>query len=287
MWPREWWYETLQVERLWKELGTRGEHTTVGVWDTGMDNRWGLIEGNRLVFKDYLDGGSNEPSDSHPEKHGSLVASIIGSKADECGIAPRCQMRIARATGLKLLGDFRPFLPGEVFEDAQIINISHAFRVDDPDVSPAVTGFTEALAGTDKLIVAAMGNYSRAGRTPLTTVPASLPDVIGVNGTARGGGLYSGSINSAFVDLIAPGNEIASPFSTTKQAGTSLSAAMITGVSCLVHSALVKRGRKPSSSTVARILLSSTSPVPLSQKATHGVGPIDIDALIKNTNDEP
>lgn len=282
MHPVEWWYEALQVERLQRELGTLGEGTTVGIWDTGLDNRRDLIDAERAVFKDYLDPLAQAPRDGHLKRHGSLIAAIIGARADEGGIAPRCQMRIARAVDSGRQGDLRPFAPGELFSDAHIINISHAYISSDAANASIIAGFTAALAGSEKLIVAAMGNYGRAVGT-LTTMPAALPSVIGVNGLARAGGLYSGSILSDHVDLVAPGNEIASPYSNSKQAGTSFSTAIIAGIACLVRSARLKRGTDASAAAVSRILLASVRPVPQDQRATHGQGPIDAEKLIANT----
>lgn len=285
IWPEEWWFKSMGIQRLRAALKTEGEGASVGVWDTGLDNSWGFIEEARLFGRNYLDGQEDDIADRSADRHGSEVVRLIAANKDHWGIAPGCRVIVARAAEDEgQTTDFRAFAPEGAFRTADIINVSYAFRKDWPNEhGAAVQGMTAALQGSGKVIIAAMGNYGRGDGLKVETYPAALITVVGVlgvNATTPTGGLYEGSVNGTGICVCAPGEDIQAMYTSDRLQGTSFACAIVTGVCALIHSALLKRHGKVEASDVVNMLLQSVEP--RAGDPAYGKGVLNIDKLIQN-----
>ncbi len=260
IWPEEWWFKSLEIQRLRDVLRTDGEHATIGIWDTGLDNSQRLIDLPRLSGRNYLPGGDpKDIRDRSSNRHGSEVARIIAGKKDCWGIAPAAQLIIAKAVSDG--GDkayLEAFDPGGGFGSADIINVSYGYRKDQDRHTATIAGFEKRLKGDQRLIVAAMGNFGAR----LITYPAAIREsenILGVGAVGANGELYSGSVDGPGLDLCAPGMAVQGYFTNKPLVGTSFASAIVSGVCALVYSALVARHGSATGEQVAQLVLSCTT----------------------------
>jgi len=225
---------------------TRGQHVTVAVVDSGIDDTPQLAGRVRRV--DFT-GGNGE--DCIP--HGTVVASIIAASDARArgipfyGVAPAAHILSIRVqqqqatNGLtdaqrrKTLANIANGIRYAVAKHAKVINVSIQVSASYPALHSAV----EFALRHNVVVVAAAGNDNPGGgQGPF--YPASYPGVLSVNAVDRSGRLGGFDVNRTPVSVTAPGVDVASDYPggfDPSNNGTSFAAAFVSGEAALVRAA--------------------------------------------------
>ncbi|MEU5044724.1 type VII secretion-associated serine protease mycosin [Streptomyces griseorubiginosus] len=201
----QWALKALNAESVWKI--SQGSGVVVAVIDNGVNATHVDLKGNVLEGKDFVDGGSAEPSPG--ENHGTAMASIIaahGHGVDDgvIGLAPKAKILPVRdSVKVKLSGTIRY----AVDNGASVINVSSCFDSSDPQALQEVSDAVAYALSKDVLVVGAAGNEDDKGGK---CYPAASPGALGVGAVKNDGLLWSGSNTGSFVALTAPGANIVS-----------------------------------------------------------------------------
>lgn len=236
--PRPWGIVAVGAPEAWDE--TQGEGVRVAVIDTGIDHQHPQLApaigpGLNLVLPDQ------RPDDD--AGHGTHVAGIIAARSptgtEAAGVAPAatlCPVKAFDHTGLGTLSCVVEALDWCLMVGAQVVNMSFGLAVDSRALGEAV-----ARAAAGAVLVAAAGN--RSARS--VDYPARYAQVLAVSALSRERRLARFSSWGPEVDLVAPGQDIAStwPGSTAPAvlSGTSMASPHAAGVAalcCARHPAL-------------------------------------------------
>lgn len=272
----EWWFEHLQIRRIWNTLGIKGKDVRVTIWDTGVDaNRAGLTKVDGYNFLD----NDNDFNDTSDTLHGTQVARLIGS------IAPECSIFVAKAyekNGANVERfEFENFANSDIFKKTDIINISYAFQ---PTGSTLIALVDKMKAKIDfgHTVCAAIGNFFPDDMTPFTTYPSALPSAIAIGAINKDGSLFTMSPNTDYVSFCAPGSEITNLLPNSKDLeGTSFACAIVSGISALIISYFRKNGVLIDHSEIKNLLLRSCKRQP-DAPSRFGNGILDTDLLLQN-----
>lgn len=276
---REWWFDFMQIERLWAELETKGEDVNVVVWDTGLDEaRFGkkATDGYNLFDK------SKNYNDMSYNRHGTEVARIIA--ADEGGIAPGCSLYVAKAyNGSTAIFDDN-FVQSDIFKNADVINISYGFpKIDQWDT--LITAMEANLKG-QHTVCAAVGNNGYF-KIPYNTYPSGFGSVIGISAINKDKTLYVESPVSDFIKICAPGSEIRSIHEPGENIqGTSFACAMVSGITALLIAYFKKKNLPYNHTIILKLLCDSCEPRSTTEKRW-GKGILDTQLLLENIKKVP
>lgn len=231
-----WAQERLAPGRAW-DL-TRGAGITVAVIDSGVDASVPQLAGRVLPGMDIL--RQNGRGDTDCAGHGTFVAGIIAGRPMPglgfAGVAPEARILPVRQFDVDIDGSvdgLAASIVAAVDAGAKVINISSsAFRD-----SPVLRGAVEYATARNALIVASVANEAGSGNP--TSYPAAYPEVVAVGAIDREGGRADFSETGAFVDLVAPGEQILSlgrggP-GHLQGDGSSFAAPFVAGVAALVR----------------------------------------------------
>jgi major intracellular serine protease len=209
-----------------------GRGVTVAVVDSTVDSHHLELRGRILSQRNLVDGRSSR----HPEVHGTAIAGVIGSIANNgegiVGVAPESNIASLRAcwtvdtvTGRAQCSSFSIARALEVAMqlDADVINLSLSGPFD-----PLLSELIDAAIDQGVIIVAALP----ASLTEDNAFPSSHAHVIAAASS------QGPIVHMASNLLRAPGVEIMSTAPNNRYAffsGNSMSAAYVTGVSALVR----------------------------------------------------
>ena len=209
---RPWPLRRLRPDLVWPV--TQGQNIVVAVIDSGVSDAHPVLAGQVLNGTDFVQPGSNGHCDD--VGHGTLIAGIIAGKPTQSsgftGMAPAAKILPIRvlATSERTNDSDPPrriatAIRYAVDHDAKVINLS-LITVPIPELADAVR---YALAN-DVVLVAAVGNEGQSQKDD-PTYPASYDGVIGVAGVDKDGNHVQTSQTGDYVDIAAPGLEIAGP----------------------------------------------------------------------------
>jgi membrane-anchored mycosin MYCP len=249
----------LGLQTVWS-LG-RGRGQTVAVIDTGVSRHQRLA--HLQPGGDYVSGGDGtEDCDAH----GTIVAGIIAGMPDETfsGVAPDVSLITIRQSsniyspadhsqrGFGTVDTLAMAVRTAADLGATVINISTVA------CAQASTGLDDRALGAalayavdvkDAVVVAAAGNVEPSGpcAQPVAVSPGWYDDyVLTVGSTARDGTPSSFSLGGHWVDVAAPGEDVASLSpsgdglvnrygASTPISGTSFAAPVVSGLAALVR----------------------------------------------------
>jgi subtilisin family serine protease len=243
-------------------LGFAGEGIVVAVLDSGTDPLGNVDLRASLDAEECFcsngggccpDGSSRQSgagSAASVTSHGPGVLGIITSDgvAAPLGVAPAARVVAVRVLDDGLVGTFADVLEAldwvlENRPDVRLVNMSLAAGPFDADCdhagafNEAVAGLSQILRARGGLMVAASGNHFSATRMGS---PACVSSVVSVGAVSASDFVMSFSDASASLDLLAPGDRIATTGSfggITTLTGTSAAAPHVTAAAALLLSA--------------------------------------------------
>lgn len=233
----QWALNRLDAEALWAQQP--GDGVTVAVLDTGVDAAHPDLTGVVLPGTDLVSPGGDGRTDANG--HGTHVAGIIAAVANNglgtAGLAQGVRIlpvRVLDDTGAGWASDIAKGIIWATDHGAAVINLSLGDHVKD-DVTAAAVQYAE---DHDVVVVAAAGNDRANGDA--VTYPAAYPGVLGVAATDSQDAVASFSETGGFVDVAAPGVDIAStypPSTYVYLSGTSMAAPFVSATAALMKAA--------------------------------------------------
>lgn len=233
-WPEQVGLRLAGFPRAWD--AARGTpQTVVAVIDTGVDASQQDLRGALVPGYDFANRDS-DPADDNG--HGTAVAGIIGARADNrlgvAGVCWRCQVMPIKALDASGSGDDTVIAAAVVWavdHGADVINMS----LGGPGESPQLSDALAYAARHDVVVVAAAGNSGTT--TPF--YPAADNGALSVAATTDSDQRYSWSTFGSWVDVAAPGCNVASQRGggVVRFCGTSSAAPIVAGLAALARSA--------------------------------------------------
>jgi type VII secretion-associated serine protease mycosin len=261
---RPWPLKRLRPDLVWPI--SKGDNMVVAVIDSGVSKNHPTLDGQVLDGTDFVQPG--QPGHCDNVGHGTLIAGIIAGKPTRSsgftGIAPG-----AKILPVRVLEDadrnFDDNLPPRIAnairyavdKGAKIINLS-LVTVPVPELADAV----RYALSRNVIVVAAVGNEGQSANNA-PSYPAAYDGVVGVAGVDKDGNHVQSSQTGDYVDVAAPGLEIAGPatngdgYSYYERGGTSFAAAYISGIAALVWAL---RPNLSAAAVVDRILRTADAP---------------------------
>jgi type VII secretion-associated serine protease mycosin len=233
----QWALNRLDAEALWAQQP--GDGVTVAVLDTGVDAAHPDLTGVVLPGTDLVSPGGDGRTDANG--HGTHVAGIIAAVANNglgtAGLAQGVRIlpvRVLDDTGAGWASDIAKGIIWATDHGAAVINLSLGDHVTD-DVTAAAVQYANDHG---VVVVAAAGNDRANGDA--VTYPAAYPGVLGVAATDSQDAVASFSETGDFVDVAAPGVDIAStypPSTYVYLSGTSMAAPFVSATAALMKAA--------------------------------------------------
>ena len=263
---------SMDVNTAWRRSSGRG--VKVAVLDTGVDPRHEDLP-RVLRGRDFVSGDRNADD---PRWHGTFVAGIIAAQRDNrrgiAGVsrASILPVRVLNARGRGRDGDIAKAIRWSVRQRADIINLS----LGGPWGGRVLRDAVRFATRHDVLVVASAGN--NGGTRPM--YPAAYPDAVAVGATDNRDRMTWWSQHGSWVDLVAPGAEIAStvPGDTYGLAGgTSFSAPLVTGSAALL---LDKHPRWSVERLRAALLRGAADAGPVGPDPFTALGVPDVDGML-------
>lgn len=235
----QWGIDDLGAPVVWP--ATKGAGTVVAVVDTGVNQHPDLVA-NLLPGYDFVDGdtdASDTSTSGATDSHGTHVAGIIAAVMDNtiggAGAAPEAKILPVRALGGDG-GTFSNIASGIVWavdHGANVVNLSLGGSSASQTLQNAVT-YAEQHG---VVVVAAAGND---GPTGDPSYPAVYPTTLAVAAADSTDTVASFSTRGSYVDVAAPGVNIASTdglSSYSYRSGTSMATPFVSAAAALLHAA--------------------------------------------------
>jgi subtilisin family serine protease len=254
-WPFQTGLRVVGLPRAW-DITHGSPRVVVAVVDTGVDPNQPDLRGALVPGANFVDRNA-EPRDDHG--HGTAVAAIIAARTENrqgiAGICWSCSVMPVKVLDSNGSGDDSEIAAGIVWavdHGAQVINLSLGGPGDTPELSAALA----YAAGKGVIVIAAAGN----GSTDQQFFPAADPNALSVAGTTTSDRAYFWSNFGSWVDVAAPGCNIAPLLSGGYGTfcGTSSATPIVAGIAALAFSARTSA----SAGEVEQALEQTATPVP-------------------------
>lgn len=233
LWSQQWGPKRARVPAAWK--ATRGSgRVVVAVLDTGVDQAHPDLDGALVPGFDVVNNDMNPKDDNG---HGTAAAGVIAARTNnvrgQAGVCWRCAIMPVKVLGADGRGTTAAIAAGIVWAVAQGADVIN--------LSLGGTGTTRALAdavahaaSAGVVIVAAAGN--NGNKTAF--YPAAYPQVISVAATTPSDRRYEWSNHGSWVQVAAPGCNIApdSGGGYINFCGTSSATPLVSGIAALAYS---------------------------------------------------
>ncbi|MEV7326515.1 type VII secretion-associated serine protease mycosin [Micromonospora sp. NPDC093244] len=278
----QWYLDELRIEQAQKLSTGRG--VVVAVIDSGVDASHPDLKGQVLAGgRSYGAGGDGRADeDGHGTHLSGIIAATNASSDGVDGIAPD-----ARILPIKLhAGKDQPYDDSAVSRGirmavdggADVINLSQGKP---SAVTPEEESAIRYALDRDVVVVVSAGNLARG--LVQVAAPATVPGVLAVTGTTRGGAFWSGSANGPEAVIAAPGDDVYNVGPGKGYGwgdGTSDSAAIVSGVAALIRA---KYPNLDAANVINRIIRTARDAGPAGRDPQYGFGLIDpVTALSAN-----
>jgi subtilisin family serine protease len=233
-WPEQWGARTIRAPRAWDAtVGSAG--VVVAVLDTGIapehpDMRGALVPGFDFVNNDA------DASDDHG--HGTSAAGVASARSNNlegvAGICWECKLMPVKVLGSNGSGTTSSVAAGITWATANGADVV-TMSLGGAGTTKTLTDAVVDAAAKGVVVVAAAGNEA----STVPSYPAAYEDVIAVAGTDAADRLYSWSNRGSWVDVAAPGCNVAPVFSGGYGSfcGTSSATPVVAGLAGLLLAA--------------------------------------------------
>lgn len=265
---KQYWLANIKVD---KSLDTAsGKPVRVAVIDTAIDEVHPDLNGSIVAEFDAI-GGTEPP---YTRDHGTSMAGAIAAHGWLKGVAPTVRILSARALdrddrGLEL-GSTQSVMKAVqwAFEDgARIVNMSFAGPVEDPGLHAELA----AAYAKGLVLIGAAGND---GPKAPPRYPGADENVVAVTATDENNRVYAMANAGSYIAVAAPGVDVllaSSHGSYAMETGTSVSAALVSGVAAL----LVERRPDARPFEVKGWLMKTAEPLTSASRLQAGAGLVD------------
>jgi subtilisin family serine protease len=203
-WGEQWGATKVSTPKAWDT--TRGSGSVViAVLDTGVDFGHPDLRGASVSGYDFINNDSNPADD---QGHGTATAGVVAARANNrvglAGICWKCSLMSVKVLDANGSGSTSTIARGIVWatdHGARVINLS----LGGPGTTQTLADAVDYAAGKGVLLVAAAGNNGKSA----PFFPAAYPAVIGVAGTNTSDKRYSWSNYGSWVQVAAPGCNVA------------------------------------------------------------------------------
>jgi subtilisin family serine protease len=232
-WPLQAGLRVVGFPRVW-DTSRGSARVIVAVVDTGVDPNQSDLRGALVGGVNFVQRGA-APNDDHG--HGTAVAGIIAARSNNrqglAGICWTCSVMPVKVLDRSGSGDDTQIAAGIVWavdHGAQVVNLSLGGPGDSPELDAAL----DYAVGKGVVVVAAAGNSG----TTVPFFPAANPNVLSVAATTTLDRPYSWSNYGPWVNVAAPGCNIAPVLSGGYGSfcGTSSATPVVAGLAALARS---------------------------------------------------
>jgi subtilisin family serine protease len=203
-WPAQAGLRVVGLPRAW-DVSRGSSKLVVAVLDTGVDPAQPDLKGALVAGANFVDP-SAPPLDDHG--HGTAVAGVIAARANNgrgmAGVCWFCLVMPVKVLGSDGSGDDARIAAGIVWaanRGARVINLS----LGGPGTTPELEAAVAYAVNRGALVVAAAGNSG----TSVPFYPAADINALSVAGTTTADRGYSWSNYGSWVDVAAPGCNVA------------------------------------------------------------------------------
>lgn len=236
-WPDQYAPEMVNADDAW-DVRFDTSDVTVAIVDQGVSCVHGDVEGAYGTDRgrDFVDNDDDPcPDDPAQESHGTMMAGVVLARTDNgrgmAGVSQSTLLsaRVLDETGAGSTSDIADAIQWATDAGADVINLSFGG-----------TGFSQTLKNAveyawenDVLLVAAAGNDGPCSNC--VVYPAKYEGVLAVSAVDPDGSMAPYSSTGPEVELAAPGTDVLTTTtdangSYTRASGTSLAAAVVSGV---------------------------------------------------------
>ena len=218
-----WALRSFEIKKLHQY--TKGKGVKVLVCDTGCSH----FDIHPVKIKDFT--GKNDPKDY--VGHGDWTSGVIGANGKFLGIAPECDLYIAKVLGDDGSGSYSQLAAGLEWglkEDVDIVNLSLGGEVEDETIKQ----ICEEYDRRGKIIFCAAGNSSN-----LLDFPARLSSTIAVGAINKSWQRAYFSDYGPRLIVMAPGVNLLGPYLNngySQLSGTSMATPLVAGIATLKKS---------------------------------------------------
>jgi subtilisin family serine protease len=233
LWAEQWGPRRVRTPAAWE--ATRGSASVVvAVLDTGVDASHPDLRGALVPGFDVV---NNDADASDDNGHGTATAGVIGARTNnaegQAGVCWNCSIMPVKVLGASGSGTTSAIASGilwAVAHGADVINLS----LGGTGTTLALADAVAHAADQGVVVVAAAGN--NASTTPF--YPAAYPQVISVAGTTSSDGRYDWSNHGSWVQVAAPGCNVAPDpgGGYVNFCGTSSATPLVAGIAGLAYS---------------------------------------------------
>jgi len=203
-WPDQWGLAKVASPRAW-DAARGSANVVVAVLDTGVDFNHPDLRGGSVSGYDFVNNDT-DPSDDHG--HGTAAAGVVAARTNNsegvAGICWVCSVMAVKVLDASGSGNTSTTARGIVWavdHGADVINMS----LGSPGSTQTLAAAVEYAASKGVLLVAAAGNSGVSTRV----YPAAYPTVMSVAATDASDQRYSWSNYGSWVQVAAPGCNVA------------------------------------------------------------------------------
>jgi subtilisin family serine protease len=203
-WPEQWGPTKVSAPRAW-DTARGSSSVVVAVLDTGVDFGHQDLGAASVPGYDFVNG---DPDPADDQGHGTAVAGVAAARTNNtvgvAGICWTCSLMAVKVLDANGSGSTSEVARGIVWaaeHGAQVLNLS----LGGPSSTQTLADAVAYAAGRGAILVAAAGNNG----TSAPFYPAAYPAVVAVGATDAADRPYSWSNYGSWVEVAAPGCNVA------------------------------------------------------------------------------